>query len=92
MHENTGKVKVSENKKNMESIVTSVLKAANVLQVPTTEENVYRFAGNSLASGLPVLVTVDARGEQLKLTVNCEKMVIGTMLMKDVKNSFENFA
>lgn len=44
-----------------------------------------RFAGRTLTSGSLVLLTLDARPTgPAQLTVNSEKMVIGTMLVKDV--------
>lgn len=44
-----------------------------------------RFAGRTLTSGSLVLLTLDARPPgPAQLTVNSEKMVIGTMLVKDV--------
>lgn len=45
----------------------------------------HRFAGRTLTSGSLVLLTLDARPTgTAQLTVNSEKMVIGTMLVKDV--------
>lgn len=44
-----------------------------------------RFAGRTLTSGSLVLLTLDARpAGPAQLTVNSEKMVIGTMLVKDL--------
>lgn len=44
-----------------------------------------RFAGRTLTSGSLVLLTLHARpAGPAQLTVNSEKMVIGTMLVKDV--------
>lgn len=44
-----------------------------------------RFAAKTVASGSLVLVTVVTKeGMAAQLTVNCEKMVIGTMLVKDI--------
>lgn len=34
-----------------------------------------------------LLITFSKAGEELKLTVNCEKMVIGSMLFKHLKQS-----
>lgn len=91
MHENSTKIKIDEDKCNAKSIATCVHKVANVLQVPSTEENTYRFSGQTVASNTPVLITVSIKDEGSgKLTVNCEKMVIGTMLMKDIKSSLES--
>ena len=62
-----------------------------LLQVPSTEDGTYRFAAQTMASNIPALITVSlAESGTGKLTVNCEKMVIGTMLMKDIKGSLES--
>lgn len=53
--------------------------------VPPPEHPVHRFAGKTVTSGSLVLVTVVTKEEgAAQLTVNCEKMVIGTMLVKDI--------
>jgi len=90
MNENSTKLKLSEDRLNPKAIVTGVMTAANVLQVTSTEENIYRFAAKTLAGQLPVLVTLVTKEGNVKLTTNCEKMVIGAMLMKDIKQSLES--
>uniref|UniRef100_A0A672J7A1 AP-3 complex subunit beta n=1 Tax=Salarias fasciatus TaxID=181472 RepID=A0A672J7A1_SALFA len=62
-----------------------VTAAANLSRVPCGSDRECRFAGRTVTSGSLVLVTV-ATGEDgsAQLTVNCEKMVIGTMLVKDI--------
>lgn len=53
--------------------------------VPPPDRPVHRFAGRTVTSGSLVLVTVATKEEgAAQLTVNCEKMVIGTMLVKDI--------
>lgn len=53
--------------------------------VPPPDYPVHRFAGRTVTSGSLVLVTVATKEEgAAQLTVNCEKMVIGTMLVKDI--------
>ncbi|XP_061173908.1 AP-3 complex subunit beta-2-like [Saccostrea echinata] len=87
MTENTGKVKLSEKKTDSKSIVTSVITVANMLQVPSSEtDTVYRFAAKTMTEGVLVLVSVAVNGDSANIVVNCEKMVIGTMLLKDLKS------
>lgn len=44
-----------------------------------------RFAAKTVTSGSLVLITLERReGATAQLTVNSEKMVIGTMLVKDI--------
>jgi len=62
----------------------------------------YRFAGHSLSTQTLILVTihltkemdgpnpVDDAGEvPVKIVVNCDKMVIGSMLLQELKNVFK---
>lgn len=52
---------------------------------PPPKHPIYRFAGRTVTSSSLVLVTVATKDEgAAQLTVNCEKMVIGTMLVKDI--------
>ncbi|KAL1247191.1 hypothetical protein QQF64_022567 [Cirrhinus molitorella] len=70
---------------NEHVIVERVTATANLSRVPCGSDKECRFAGKTVSSGCLVLVTVatkDTGGAQL--TVNCEKMVIGTMLVKDI--------
>lgn len=60
--------------------------AANVLAVAPAEPGVFRFAGQTLSTRSLVLITVRT-GESASLTINCEKMVIGSMLLKELKEA-----
>ncbi|XP_062062298.1 AP-3 complex subunit beta-2 isoform X2 [Lepus europaeus] len=66
-------------------VVQKVTATANLGRVPCGAAEEYRFAGKTLTSGSLVLLTLDARpAGAAQLTVHSEKMVIGTMLVKDV--------
>ncbi|NXR05655.1 AP3B2 protein, partial [Semnornis frantzii] len=68
------------------AIVQQVTSAANVGRVPCGANNEYsRFAAKTVTSGRLVLITLERpEGAAAQLTVNSEKMVIGTMLVKDI--------
>ncbi|XP_022105221.1 AP-3 complex subunit beta-2-like isoform X3 [Acanthaster planci] len=85
MNENSDKVTIPEVTNNEKAIITRVAEVSNVQIVPASEpENlIFRFAAKTLSNGSLVLVTV-GKG---KITTNCEKMVIGSMLVKDIKKS-----
>lgn len=87
MNENSGTVTLPDGKQDSKSVCTCVLKVANVLQVPASDENVYQFAAKTLATETLTLISVKITDKSAKITVNCEKMVICAMLLKDVKNS-----
>lgn len=97
MNEISEKLTLGDKCVNEHVIVERVTATANLSRVPCGSDKecsspppppsapVYRFAGKTVSSGSLVLVTVamkDSAGAQL--TVNCEKMVIGTMLVKDI--------
>ncbi|XP_054288038.1 AP-3 complex subunit beta-2 [Macrosteles quadrilineatus] len=69
-----------------------VLAAANVAPILTVEPNILRFAGQTLASKSLVLVTCQCLPDtnSVQLTVNCEKMVVGSMLLNEIKKYILN--
>ena len=85
MNENRESCDVPESHQTPQGVCRCVLQAANVLQVASSDPDTFNFAAHTLASSTLVLVTVKMSGKSAKVIVNCEKMVIGTMLMKDLK-------
>ncbi|NXN68965.1 AP3B2 protein, partial [Himantopus himantopus] len=85
MSEITEKLTLPEKCRSDHAIVQQVTSAANVGRVPCGADNEYRFAAKTVTSGSLVLITLERReGAGAQLTVNSEKMVIGTMLVKDI--------
>uniref|UniRef100_A0A3Q3VKQ4 AP-3 complex subunit beta n=1 Tax=Mola mola TaxID=94237 RepID=A0A3Q3VKQ4_MOLML len=85
MNEITEKLTLDAKCRNEHAIVQRVTTAANLGRVPCGSDKECRFAGRTVTSGSLVLVTVATKEEgAAQLTVNCEKMLIGTMLVKDV--------
>uniref|UniRef100_A0A3Q3AY62 AP-3 complex subunit beta n=1 Tax=Kryptolebias marmoratus TaxID=37003 RepID=A0A3Q3AY62_KRYMA len=85
MNEITEKLTLDARCRNEHAIVQRVTAAANLSRVPCGSDKECRFAGRTVTSSSLVLVTVATREEgAAQLTVNCEKMVIGTMLVKDI--------
>ncbi|NWU65300.1 AP3B2 protein, partial [Pterocles burchelli] len=86
MSEITEKLTLPEKCRSDHAIVQQVTSAANVGRVPCGADNEYsRFAAKTVTSGSLVLITLERReGAVAQLTVNSEKMVIGTMLVKDI--------
>ncbi|XP_023227942.1 AP-3 complex subunit beta-1-like isoform X1 [Centruroides sculpturatus] len=90
MNENTGCVTVLSDKNDPKSIINTIYETANVKEVYEKEEQsgVYRFAAQTLVSHSPVLITVQVLNDgKANITVNCEKMIIGSMLLKELKES-----
>uniref|UniRef100_A0A665VJN6 AP-3 complex subunit beta n=1 Tax=Echeneis naucrates TaxID=173247 RepID=A0A665VJN6_ECHNA len=85
MNEITEKLTLDIKCRNEHAIVQRVTTTANLSRVPCGSDKECRFAGRTVTSGSLVLVTVVTKDEgATQLTVNCEKMVIGTMLVKDI--------
>ncbi|XP_077989441.1 AP-3 complex subunit beta-2-like [Glandiceps talaboti] len=90
MNENTGKTEIPTANNETSTIHQRTAEVANVQVVPVTDvdSRVYRFAGRTASGGSLCLVTVkSSESGSANITVNCEKMVIGNMLVKDLKNS-----
>ncbi|KAM6059060.1 LOW QUALITY PROTEIN: AP-3 complex subunit beta-2 [Theristicus caerulescens] len=85
MSEITEKLTLPEKCRSDHAIIQQMTSAANVGRVPCGADNEYRFAAKTVTSGSLVLITLERReGAAAQLTVNSEKMVIGTMLVKDI--------
>ncbi|KAM3610061.1 uncharacterized protein V6R79_024640 [Siganus canaliculatus] len=85
MNEITEKLTLDAKCRNEHAIVQRVTAAANLSRVPCGSDKECRFAGRTVTSSSLVLVTVATKEEgAAQLMVNCEKMVIGTMLVKDI--------
>ncbi|XP_045083048.1 AP-3 complex subunit beta-2 isoform X2 [Coregonus clupeaformis] len=97
MNEITEKLTLEEKCQGEHTIVQRVTTAANLGRVPCGSDKecsppvppppftIHRFAGKTVTSGSLVLVSVVTKEDgAAQLTVNCEKMVIGTMLVKDI--------
>jgi AP-3 complex subunit beta len=77
-------------------IKKKIYEVANVLQVPNiavVESEAgggsLNFAGQTTAAKCLVLVTLKIKEKAAELTINCEKIVIGSMLAKELKTAFE---
>ncbi|XP_055078233.1 AP-3 complex subunit beta-2 isoform X3 [Periophthalmus magnuspinnatus] len=85
MNEISEKLTLDSNCRNEHSIVQRVTTAANLSRVPCGSDNECRFAARTVTSNSLVLVTVATKPEgAAQLTVNCDKMLIGTMLVKEI--------
>ncbi|XP_072881051.1 AP-3 complex subunit beta-2 isoform X4 [Hemitrygon akajei] len=85
MNEINEKLTLGEQYRTDQAIVQQVMSTANLGRVPCGQSAEYRFAARTVSGGALVLIsliTKDAGAAQL--TVNCEKMVIGTMMAKDI--------
>ncbi|XP_012282049.1 AP-3 complex subunit beta-1 [Orussus abietinus] len=86
MNEHTMKVAFSGNRK---IISQKIFEAANVAVI-SSEDDIIRFAAHTLASKSLVLITVKIlENNDLEVCVNCEKMVVGSMLLNELKSNLK---
>ncbi|XP_039270685.2 AP-3 complex subunit beta-1-like [Styela clava] len=86
MNENTGKLNLPSSLDDKE-ICKRITHVLNVCRVPSTQDNIYRFAGKTASCESVLLVCFDqSSGDSTsKLQVHCDKMVIGSMIFKQIK-------
>ncbi|XP_056428592.1 AP-3 complex subunit beta-2 isoform X2 [Hyla sarda] len=85
MNEITELLSVSGKYQSDHVIVQRVTSAANMNRVPCGTDKEFRFAAKTVSSGTLVLVTLKLKdATSAVLTINSEKMVIATMLAKDI--------
>nr|CAD7396285.1 unnamed protein product [Timema cristinae] len=88
MNEHSGGVTLPPTCGNQKQLCQRVFEAANVAAIPSTELDTLRFAGQTLSSKSLVLVTVKRpeSAAQANISINCEKMVVGSMLLNEIKS------
>lgn len=82
-HQTTAKFKCEQNQ-----IPKRIFEVANLGLMGNVEADVYRFCGQTLSSKSLVLVTVKLKhgdSTDAEITVNCEKLVVGSMLLSELK-------
>lgn len=84
MTEHSSKITLPQGDLNF--IKQKVFEVANVGGVASTDPNILLFAGHTMNSKSLVLITIEIKSdEDAEITVNCEKMVIGSILLNELK-------
>ncbi len=100
MNETCIKFKVSSTNSDLATIKKKIYEIANVLQVPnilddsenSSQQLVLKFSAQTLSNKSLVLVTLKVSPScEAELAINCEKMVIGSMLAKEIKQRLEEW-
>lgn len=90
MNEHQTKLKLNKEKVNSMSLKQKIFECVNVACVSShgSEEPVHLFVGQTMTSKSLVLITCDwsQSNDELLLQVNCEKMVIGSMILNELTN------
>jgi len=85
MNENSTTVDLPASCRDAQTICCRVYEAANVLLVSSSQPDTLLFAARTAATGCDVLVDVKVIEGHAVVKVNCDKIVIGQMLLKELK-------
>lgn len=89
MNEHSCKIDVQTNVAAIQHSIFEVANLAMIANNNSSEKDVLLFAGQTMSSQSLVLVTVERSDSSLSITINCEKMVIGSMLLNEIKNTIK---
>ncbi|XP_073834874.1 adaptor related protein complex 3 subunit ruby [Musca autumnalis] len=90
MNEHQTKLKLNNEFIKLASLKQKIFECINVAYLSPQsppEQNIHYFVGQTMTSKSLVLLTCDwSNSEELQLQVNCEKMVIGSMVLNELTN------
>lgn len=73
------------------SLHQKIFEVANVANVASSEPDKILFAAQTMSSESLVLILLNVKdGSECSLTVNCDKMVVGSMLLNEIKAAIKN--
>lgn len=90
MTEHTASISLMNGNGDVVCLQQRIYETANVKSILSGEENVLNFAGQTMSSKSLVLITVLINDSQATVTVNCDKIVVGSMLLNEIKMAFKN--
>jgi len=88
MNESVASLSLPSAASDKKTVTERLYTVANMLQVPGSSPSQLQFAGQTVSGSSLVLLTLDL-GPQPSITVNTEKIVLGSMLVKEVKAALE---
>ncbi|XP_077944938.1 AP-3 complex subunit beta-1 isoform X1 [Gasterosteus aculeatus] len=88
MNETSATVAMATANASSQAVKQRVLSVANVGEVPSGQDVAHRFAGRTVSSGALVLVSLELKeSSSALLTINTEKSVMASMLLRDLKQA-----
>ncbi|KAL6096550.1 ap3b1 [Pungitius sinensis] len=88
MNETSATVTMATANSSSQAVKQRVLSVANVGVVPSGQDGSHRFAGRTVSSGALVLVSLELKEScSALLTINTEKSVMASMLLRDLKQA-----
>jgi len=90
MHEHSVNVILPSAASDVKTVTQRIYQSANILQVPSGDVNLLLFAGQTLSASTLVLVSLNMEAAEVKLVVNTDNIVLGSMIMKEIKKMLES--
>ncbi|XP_070780204.1 AP-3 complex subunit beta-1 [Enoplosus armatus] len=88
MNETSATIAMATANTSSQAISKQVLSVANVGVVSSSQNDFHRFAGRTVSSGALVLVSLELKeSSSALLTINTEKSVMASMLLRDLKQA-----
>ncbi|XP_049908308.1 AP-3 complex subunit beta-1 isoform X2 [Epinephelus moara] len=88
MNETSATITMATANTSSQAISKQVLSVANVGVVSSSKNDFHRFAGRTVSSGALVLVSLEPKESSTALlTINTEKSVMASMLLRDLKQA-----
>lgn len=88
MNETSATITMATANTSSQAISKQVLSVSNVGEVSSSQNNFHRFAGRTVSSGALVLVSLELKESSAALlTINTEKSVMASMLLRDLKQA-----
>ena len=94
MNESSATVDIPDGNLSQETVCSRIKEAANLTQVscsPSEDgaQTFHRWAAKTVSKGVPVLVTVkvNSDGKGSAIIVNCEKMALASLLVREIKTA-----
>ncbi|XP_073680437.1 AP-3 complex subunit beta-1 isoform X2 [Garra rufa] len=90
MNESSATITMTPENVSSQSVSRKVVSVANLGVIPSGQDNIHRFAGKTVSSDSLVLVSVVLKDPDAVITVNTEKTVMGSMLLRQFKTALTN--
>lgn len=92
MNESSATIAMASENASSQSIHRKVVSVANLGVVSSSQDTIHRFAGKTVSSDSLVLVSVALKDSDAVITVNTEKTVMASMLLRQFKTALTNSA
>uniref|UniRef100_A0A8C1T1S9 AP-3 complex subunit beta n=1 Tax=Cyprinus carpio TaxID=7962 RepID=A0A8C1T1S9_CYPCA len=90
MNESSATITMTPENVSSQSVNRKVVSVANLGVIPSSQENIHRFAGKTVSSGCLVLVSVALKDPDAVITINTENTVMASMLLRQFKTALTN--